>query len=723
LTFKVNVVSIQAMRKAPYRGESHLGIDESLSARELGSAIERALLAAIVDSSDDAIVSKTLDGRIRSWNRGAARLFGYQPEEIVGQPITTIIPPELHDEERQILERLKRGERIDHFETIRVRKDGRRIPISLTVSPIRDSTGVIIGASKVARDISERKRAEYLQEESERLLTVEADALAKLNECSSRLWRSRSLGDGLDEMLAAVIELLGADKGAVQLYNQQQAVLEIAAQRGFEQGFLEFFGRISEDQDSASARALRSRERVVIGDIEADALYAPFRDAARAVGYRAIISSPLIGKEGAVLGIISMHFREVYQPTAQGLRRLDLYMRQASDFIERYRLEEELRRSEEGLRDADRRKNEFLALLAHELRNPLAPIRYALATRKKAGRTLEQQQRADEVIERQVAQMSHLLDDLLDVSRITRGILALRKCYTELTLVLGAAIEAARPILDAKHHTLTLDLPKHAVRLEADPVRLGQVFSNLLINAGKYTDPGGHIELRAAQDGGEIVVSVSDNGIGMSAELIPRLFTPFTQARTAIDRSEGGLGLGLALVRGLITLHGGSVEARSAGPECGTEMIVRLPASEPPVEVGNLVPEPPASSDTKLRIMIVDDNKDAADTCEMLLKLLGHEVQTAHTGLSVPALAESFRPHVLLLDIGLPDISGYELAKQIRCTAWGQSAVLIAVTGWGQEEDKRMAFAAGFDHHLAKPVDPGALEALLQTIEIEQSEL
>jgi PAS domain S-box-containing protein len=693
-----------------------------LSAEEPGTALERALLAAIVDSSDDAIVSKTLDGRIRSWNRGAARLYGYQAAEIVGQPITIIIPPELHDEERQILERLRRGERIDHFETIRLSKEGRRIPVSITVSPIRDSTGVIIGASKVARDISGRKREEYLQRETERLLAAEADALANLNECSSRLWRSRTLRDGLDEMLAAVVELLGADKGVVQLFNHKHAVLEIAAQRGFEQDFLEFFGRVSEDQDSASARALRSKERVVIGDIEADARYASFRDAARAAGYRAIISSPLIGKSGAVLGIISMHFREVYRPTTQGLRRLDLYMRQASDFIQRYRLEEELRESEEGLREADRRKNEFLALLAHELRNPLAPIRYALATRKKAGRTLEQQQHADEVIERQVAQMSHLLDDLLDVSRITRGTLALRKCYTELTLVLGAAIEAARPILDAKHHTLSLDLPKHAVRLEADPVRLGQVFSNLLINAGKYTDPGGHIELRAAQEGGQIVISVSDNGIGMSADLIPRLFTPFTQARAAIDRSEGGLGLGLALVRGLITLHGGSVEARSAGPGCGTEIIVRLPATEPPVELESPVPEPPASSEAKLRILIVDDNKDAADTCEMLLKLLGHEVQTAHTGRSVPALAETFRPHVLLLDIGLPDISGYEVAKQIRSTSWGRNAVLIAVTGWGQEEDKRMAFKAGFDHHLVKPADPGALEALLQTIEIQQCE-
>ena len=700
-----------------------MGIEDSLGTSEPASTMERAFLAAIVDSSDDAIVSKTLDGRIRSWNRGAARLFGYQAEEVVGQPVTIIIPPELHDEERDILERLKRGERIDHFETIRISKDGRRIPVSLTVSPIRNSTGLIIGASKVARDVSERKRAEFLQSESERLLAAEADALTKLNECSSRLWRSRSLSDGLTEMLAAVVELLNADKGAVQLFNPQQAVLEIAAQSGFEPDFLEFFGRVSQDLESASGRALRSRERVVIEDIEADVRYAPFRDLARAAGYRAIISTPLIGKEGEVLGIISMHFSEVYRPSAQGLRRLDLYMRQASDFIQRYRLEEELRQSEEGLRDADRRKNEFLALLAHELRNPLAPIRYALATRKKAGRTIEQQQRADEVIERQVTQMSHLLDDLLDVSRITRGTLALRKCYTELTLVLGAAIEAARPILDAKHHTLLLDLPKHAVRLEADPVRLGQVFSNLLINAGKYTDPGGRIELRAAQEGGEIVVSVSDNGIGIPADLIPRLFTPFTQARAAIDRSEGGLGLGLALVRGLITLHGGTVEARSAGPQRGTEILVRLPASEPPVEQpGSMVPEAPASSEAKLRIVIVDDNKDAADTCEMLLQLLGHEVRTAHNGRSVLALAETFRPHVLLLDIGLPDISGYEVAKQIRSTAWGQRAVLIAVTGWGQEEDRRMAFAAGFDHHLAKPVDPGALEALLQTIEVEQSE-
>ena len=299
---------------------------------------QRALLAAIVDSSDDAIVSKTLEGRILSWNRGATRIFGYEPGEVIGKPITIIIPPELHAEEQQILDKLRRGERIDHFDTVRVAKDGRRIAISLTVSPVRAADGTVIAASKVARDVSERKVAE-----------------------------------------------------------------------------------------------------------------------------------------------------------------------------------QRLQQSEEALRLADRRKDEFLALLAHELRNPLAPIRYALAANSKPGRTPEQLRQAEEIIERQVTHMSRLLDDLLDISRITRGTLELKKTRTELTSIIGAAIETARPMLEAKNHNLVLDLPTQPVQLEVDVVRLAQVFSNLLINAAKYTDPGGQIQLRAHQEPGTVVVSVIDNGIGVSA--------------------------------------------------------------------------------------------------------------------------------------------------------------------------------------------------------------
>ena len=676
-----------------------------------------AMLAAIVDSSQDAIVSKTLDGIIQSWNAGAQRIFGYAADEMIGSPITRIIPPELQDEETRILEKIRKGERIEHYDTLRIAKDGRQIPVSLTISPIRDATGAIVGASKVARDISERVRAEEALRDSERLLAAEALALAKLSYASTRLWRSHSLSHGLDEMLRTVIELLGADKGHVQLLNDTGEVLSIVSHQGFEPHFLDHFREVSADNDSACGRALRLREQVIIADVESDAGYEPFRQLARDADYRAVVATPLAGIDGTPLGMVSTHFRSVHRPADQELRRLDLYCRQASDFIQRFRLEQTLRESEEALREADRRKDEFLALLAHELRNPLAPIRYALATTQKAGRTADQQRRAEEIIERQVAHMSRLLDDLLDISRITRGTLELKKSRTELTVVIGTAIEAARPILDSKRHTLALDLPKEAVRLEADPVRLAQVFSNLLINAAKYTDRDGEIRLRAVQEQDRIVVTVRDNGIGIAAEMIPRLFTLFSQAHTALDRSEGGLGVGLALVRGLVALHGGKVEARSDGPGRGSEFIVYLPLGTNAAEPVESALEPEtARSGTALRILVVDDNKDAADTCSTLLELSGHQLRTAYTGKRAIEIAKIFRPHVVVLDIGLPDANGYEVARRLRAAPWARDVVLVAVTGWGHEDDRRRAYDAGFDHHLTKPLAANALESLVSSV-------
>ncbi len=684
---------------------------------ESDHSIRHALLAAIVESSDDAIVCKTLAGIILSWNAGATRIFGYRSEEVIGKPITIIIPAELHDEEHRILDQIRHGERIDHYDTIRMTKDGRRIPISLCVSPVRDSRGVIIGASKVARDVSERKRAEQALQESERRLEVEVDALAKLNEWSTRLWRVRSLDEGLDEMLAAVTELLGAEKGYIQLLDDSGSKLVMAAQRGFEQDFLTLVSEVSATDDYACARALRSRQRVVIEDVECDAAYAPFRANVRAAGVRSVISTPLIDALGIPLGVASSHFPLVHRPAEQVLNRLDLYLRLASDFIQRCKMDQALLRSEEALREADRRKDEFLALLAHELRNPLAPIRYSLAANRKSGRTPEQQHRAEEVIERQVAHMSRLLDDLLDVSRITRSALPLKKHPTGIAFVIGAAVETARPILEAKHHTLSLDLPKEAVPLEADAVRLAQVFSNLLINAAKYTDPGGRIELQAARSQMEAVVTIRDNGMGISAEMMPRLFTMFSQAQPALGRAEGGLGVGLALARGLVALHGGSLEAHSDGPGKGSEFIVRLPAQAPPARIPDSeAPAAVPAASAGLKILVVDDNRDAADACAMLLELSGHHVQTAYTGLRGLDLAESFHPHAILLDIGLPDLNGYELAAKIRSAPWGRGIILIAVTGWGQEEDRRRAFEAGCDHHLTKPVSVEAVESLLQSL-------
>jgi len=675
------------------------------SIEEPDYSIQIALLAAIVASSDDAIVSKTLEGRILSWNAGAERIFGYTAAEAIGQPITMIIPPEHHAEERRILDQVRQGNRVDHFDTIRVTKDGRRIAISLTVSPVRDSRGVIIGASKVARDISERKRAEQILLESERRLAAEAAALARLNELSTRLWRTRNLSEGLDEILTAVIELLGAENGNIQLLGSESPLSR----------------EVSAADDFLRAEALRSGQRIIIEDTETDDTYAPYRAAARAAGYRSLVSTPLLSADGEPVGLVATYFRSIHRPSEQELRRFDLYLRQANDFIERCKLEQVLRHNEAALRDADRRKDEFLALLAHELRNPLAPIRYTLAANKKGGRTPEQRTEAEEVIERQVAHMSRLLDDLLDVSRVTRSRLELKKSPTELTAVVSSAIETARPILEGKHHTLSVDLPTHAVRFEADLVRLAQVLSNLLINAAKYTDPGGQIRLRAVQEGNDLLIAVGDNGIGIASDMMPRLFTIFSQAKDVLGRAEGGLGIGLSLVRGLVTLHGGSVEARSDGPGKGSEFIVRLPIGAPaaatqieaPAE--GAVPEG-SGGGVGLKILVVDDNRDAADSCATLLELCGHHVQTAYTGRNALELAETFRPHALLLDIGLPDFDGYQLARKIRAAPWGSSIVLIALTGWGQEDDRRRAFDAGFDYHLTKPIAPETVESLLRSL-------
>ena len=327
---------------------------------------------------------------------------------------------------------------------------------------------------------------------------------------------------------------------------------------------------------------------------------------------------------------------------------------------------------------------EFLALLAHELRNPLAPIRYALATSHKEGRTPEQRRRAEEVIERQVAHMSHLLDDLLDVSRITRGTLALKNARPSLPRCLALPSNRRGRCSMPSATPCRLIWPKEPVRLEADPVRLAQVFCNLLINAAKYTDPGGEIELRTERDDGEVVVTVRDNGIGISGDMLPRLFTPFTQARGAIDRSEGGLGVGLSLVRGLVALHGGTVRASSAGPNRGSEFTVRLPMGEPAPESASDPDPGVAASGAGLKVIVIDDNQDAAETCALLLELSGHRVKAAFTGAQALALAPAFLPDALLVDIGLPDISGYELARSIRSAPWGRNVILIALTGWGR---------------------------------------
>jgi PAS domain S-box-containing protein len=386
-----------------------------------------------------------------------------------------------------------------------------------------------------------------------------------------------------------------------------------------------------------------------------------------------------------------------------------------ADVTDRRLAEARLRESEAALREADRRKDEFLATLAHELRNPLAPIRNAAHMMSLGKLDEEQLQWSRRVIHRQVEHMARLLDDLLDVARITRGKLQLKKEHVDLGTIVDTAVEAARPLINAKRHGLTLELPPQLPTLEADPVRLAQVLSNLLTNAAKYTDVSGRIALRASVADGKLHVSVRDNGIGLSPDALAHIFEMFSQVRDEQGRSDGGLGIGLALVKGLVDLHGGTIEAFSEGAGHGSEFVVTMPihpGQSPNVSAS--IPREESRESIGRKILVADDNQDAADSLALLLTSSGHEVRTAHGGHGAVVIATAFQPEIALLDIGMPDLNGYEVARRLRETSWGKAVRLIALTGWGQDEDKRRALAAGFDHHLTKPVDLQELESLLR---------
>lgn len=373
------------------------------------------------------------------------------------------------------------------------------------------------------------------------------------------------------------------------------------------------------------------------------------------------------------------------------------------------------KQAEEALKDADRRKDEFLATLAHELRNPLAPIRNALHIMQKQKASPQMLKEARDMMERQVDQMVRLVDDLLDVSRITLGKLELRRQPILLQQVIESALETSRPLIEATGHTLVLQQTDDPLPLNADLTRLAQVFSNLLNNAAKYTEPGGTITLSSARVDGEAVICVKDNGIGIPAEMLPRIFEMFTQVDNSMERSQGGLGIGLTLVRSLVDMHGGRIEVASAGTGQGSMFTVYLPLVQPEEreEHPDNTPELQAAFQGK-RILVVDDNIPSAKTMGWTLELLGHDVRLAHEGEEALALAREYQPHAILLDIGLPGMNGYDICRALRQEAGLEHCTIIAQTGWGQQEHRRRSKDAGFDHHLVKPVDMEQLQAALE---------
>jgi signal transduction histidine kinase/CheY-like chemotaxis protein len=452
-------------------------------------------------------------------------------------------------------------------------------------------------------------------------------------------------------------------------------------------------------------RVWKSLKPAWILDVTRDANF-PRAPIADAEGLHGAFAFPLMFGE-KFLGVMEFFSREIRAPDAALLSMFASIGGQIGQFIER-------KQAEEALQEANRRKDEFLATLAHELRGPLAPLRHMLEIVKRAGDDRRLVEQARDTMDRQLDQLVRLVDDLLDVNRITRGQLELRKEQVELASVVYRSVEACRPLAESCAHAVTVQLPEQPIYLRADAVRLAQVFSNLLHNACKYTPPGGRIWFTAERQGSDVEARIKDSGIGIPADKLEHVFDLFAQVDRSLERTHGGLGIGLTLVKQFVEMHEGRVEALSDGSGLGSEFVVRLPIL---VQFDQRQPAPTpvmaARAPAPLRILVVDDNRDSAHSLAQLLRLDGHDAESAHDGLEAMEASESLRPDVVLLDIGLPKLNGFEVCRRIRQHQWGSQMMLVALTGWGQDEDRRKAKDCGFDHHMVKPVNYQALMNLL----------
>jgi PAS domain S-box-containing protein len=661
-------------------------------------------LAAIVASSEDAIASLELDGRVASWNAAAEAMFGYAAAEVVGRPLDHIVPQERQAAEGEVLKRALAGERIAPFESERCRRDGTRLPVSITLSPIHVEPEHLAGVSLIMRDISGRKRDERLLYKRMRQL----DALAQAGQ--ALILGDRQGGPERHELFDLVRIAVGSEIYLNYGRGESDGTLRIVSQHGLSEA-----GRLAMNKvavsDSLCGAALGRRAPLIVESLQSSGL-AEARNL-RAEGVRCYAGFPLV-VNGAALGVAAFASTSRDRFREGDLQVMQTVCSQVAAMLERERLVEELRSRERSLQAADRRKDEFIATLAHELRNPLAPIRNAVNILRHGDLPPQRVDWCREVIDRQVTQMSRLLEDLLDVSRVGRNRVDLRCERMRIKEVVEAAIEAAQPLIDAQGHQLAVDAPDEGIVVYADRARLTQVVANLLDNAAKYTDAGGRIELTVRREGQIVRIGVRDNGIGISAEQLGNVFEMFSQLRPAIGRARGGLGIGLSLSRGLVAQHGGTIEARSEGPGHGSEFIVRLPIVLQAASSARdaLEPRPVADAHGR-RVLIVDDNVDAAQTLAAMLGLQDLETRAAFGGADGYAAAEAWRPDAAVIDLGMPGMNGYELCTRLREQSWGVGMMLIACTGWGQSQDRERSRLAGFDYHIVKPVDPEAVRELL----------
>jgi PAS domain S-box-containing protein len=785
---------------------------------ERSPAETQARLAAIVESSEDAIISKDLDGIVESWNQAAERIFGYSEAEMLGKPIRLLIPSELQDEEDMILARIRAGQRVEHYETVRITKDRRRIDVSLSVSPLRDAAGRVVGASKIARDISERRRMERelaAQREWFRVtLSSVGDAVIAssvdgrvtfLNAVAEKLtgWRAEeAVGRPLPEVFCIISEQTREPiENPAQKVIQSGAILGLGnhtaliARDGSERPIADSAAPIFDDagkvigvvvtfQDIAAKRLadeLRQEQRewfeqtlqgigdgVIATDIRGhivfmnrvaeeltgrtlgDSMHASCSDVYRVVdertgepsespigrvlreGQSAGLASPalLIGADGSerfideigapirsssgrLIGAVLV-FRDVGERRRVELERLAVAQ-------ERERLLEGERAARSEAERANRVKDDFVATLSHELRTPLSAILgWAQIMRAQPSRP-DLMQRGMEVIERNARMQTQLVSDLLDMSRISSGKLALEMRVVDLAVIVQAALETIQPAAQTKGVALEVDLDSALGPMAGDPARLQQVVWNLLSNAVKFTPAGGKVQVRLERSGAEATIAVRDTGIGIATEFLPSLFERFRQADSATNRRYGGLGLGLAIVKQLVELHGGTVEARSDGEGRGSTFRVRLPISELRLRGEEAIARsaerpqervlPDERGLAELRVLVVEDDTDTADLLQRLLHEWGAHVTTVSSASAALETLAAREPHLLVSDIGMPGVDGYELIRTIRSLepSRGGAIPAVAVTAFARPEDRARALLAGYQAHLSKPIDPAQL--------------
>ncbi len=677
-------------------------------------------LRAMFNHAAVGIAVTDVSGRFVDANQHILSMLGYTLEEFRRLTVSDITHPAYVRTTQEQVRRMVTGESSGYVqEKLYLRKDGTSVWSRTRVTLLRDAAGephLMIGAIE---DITDRKLADDALREERRLLEV-------LNATGAAIAAQLDLQTLVQTVTDAGTQISGAKFGAFfyNVINSAGESFPLYCLSGAPRETFEKFG--IPRSTAVFSPTFRGEGVVRSANISADPRYGqmpPHYGLPKGHPLvRSYLAVPVISRSGEVIGGLFFGHPEAGVFTQRTEQLIVAVATQAATAIDNARLYDAAQReiasrerAEAALREADRRKDEFLATLAHELRNPLAPIRQAALISQAPTATETQKRWSHDVISRQVQHMSLLLDDLLDVSRITRGTLELRRQPTELAAIVDAAVETARPAIDAKRHELFVDIPSAAPHFSADPLRLAQVLSNLLTNAAKYTDPEGQIRLGAAVSAGTLSVSVTDSGIGIPPEDIAGVFAMFSQVKSTQDRSEGGLGIGLALAKGLVELHGGTLEARSRGVGFGSEFIVRLPLSAVEAQSSLLGTAQRAARPSSRKVLIADDNRDAAESLAVLLRMDGHEVTIAYDGPQALAMLVQGRPEVALLDIGMPGLNGYEVAKRVRHGPLGQGITLIAVTGWGQDRDKAQARAAGFDHHFTKPVDPGRLSELLRS--------